>query len=108
MDKPEQQKLDPDLAKRLHHALTASSEELFQVVTDVSPEVLRAVLKNRNLNEDHLLALLKRVDLSEDLLKAVYQYEQQNQSRQLKKSLVKNRNTPGPITLALLPHLLPV
>ncbi len=105
MDTPEQRKLDPELAKRLHHALTAGREELFQVVLDPAPEVLRSALKNRNLNEDHLLALLKRVDLTEDLLKAVYQYEQQHQSRQLKKALVRNPNTPGPITLALLPHL---
>ena len=105
MDKPELQKLDPELAKRLHLALTASNEELFQVVTDLSPEVIRAALKNPHLNEDHLLALLNRVDLVEDILKAVYQHEQQNQSRQLKKALVRNPNTPGPITLALLPHL---
>ena len=105
MDKPELQKLDPDLARRLQMALTAGNEELFQVVTDPSPEVLRAALKNRNLNEEHLLALLKRVDLTEDLLRAIYQYEQQNQGRQLKKALVRNPNTPGPITLSLLPHL---
>lgn len=105
MDKPELQKLDPELARRLHKALTASSEELFQIVTDPAPEVLRATLKNKNLNEDHLLALLKRVDLTEDLLKTIYHYEQQNQSRQIKKALVKNPKTPGPITLSLLPHL---
>jgi hypothetical protein len=105
MDTPELSKLDPDLARKLHKALIGSNEELFQLVTDPAPEVLRATLKNKNLNEDHLLALLKRVDLTEDLLKAVYQYEQQNQSRQIKKALVRNPNTPGPITLALLPHL---
>ncbi len=105
MNRPELQKLDPELAKRLHHALTAGVEELFQVINDPASEVLRTTLKNKNLNEDHLLALLKRVDLTEDLLRSIYNYEQQNQSRQLKKALVKNPNTPGPITLSLLPHL---
>ncbi len=105
MRKPEMQRLDPELARRLHHALTASSEELFQVVADPAPEVLRAGLKNPRLNEDHLLAMLNRVDLGEDLLKAVYQYEQQHQSRNLKKALVRNPGTPGPIVLSLLPHL---
>ena len=97
--------LDPELARRLHRALTAESEELYQVVLDPAPEVLRSALKNRNLNEDHLLALLKRRDLGEDLLKAIYQYEQQNPSRQLKMALVHNPATPGPIVLSLLPHL---
>jgi len=105
MNKPELQKLDPDLARRLHRALTAGSEELFRIVTDPAPEVLRSSLKNPNLNEDHLLSLLKRVDLTEDLLKAVYLYEQQHQSRRLKKALVRNPDTPGPIVLSLLPHL---
>ena len=105
MDKPELQKLDPELARRLHNALTSGSEELFQVVLDPAPEVLRSALKNPNLNDDHLLAMLNRVDLTEDLLKAVYQHEQQHQSRQLKKALVRNPGTPGPIVLSLLPHL---
>ena len=105
MDKPELQKLDSELARRLHQALTASSEELFQIITDPSAEVLRSTLKNANLNDDHLLALLKRRDLSEDLLKSVYQYEQHHPSRQLKHALVKNPGTPGPIALSLLPHL---
>lgn len=97
--------LDPELARRLHRALTAESEELYQVVLDPAPEVLRSALKNRNLNEDHLLALLKRRDLGEDLLKAIYQHEQKNPSRQLKMALVHNPATPGPIVLSLLPHL---
>ena len=105
MDKPEQQKLDPEIARRLHKALTGSNAELFQIMTDPDAEVLRSSLKNPNLNEDHLLALLKRVDLTEDLLKAIYQHEQKNQSRQIKKALVRNPNTPGPVTLALMPHL---
>lgn len=104
-DKPERKKFDPDLARRLHKALTGSSEELFQVITDPAPEVLRSSLKNPSLNEEHLLALLKRFDLTEDLLKAVYQYEQQHQSRPLKIALVRNPNTPGQIVLSLLPHL---
>ena len=105
METPEQQKLDQDHVRRLHRALTGSSGELFQIITDPSPDVLHSSLKNPNLNEDHLLALLKRIDLSENLLKAIYQFEQKNRSRQLKKALVRNPNTPGPIALTLLPHL---
>jgi hypothetical protein len=37
---------DPDLAHRLHNALTSGNEELFRVITDPAMEVLNAVLKN--------------------------------------------------------------
>ena len=97
--------IDLDLAKRLQHALTAGSEELFQALLDPEMQVLRAALKNRSLNEDHLLTLLKRRDLSEDLLKAIYQLNAVKRSHRLQVALVRNPGTPGPIALALMPHL---
>lgn len=97
--------IDVALGKRLHRALTAQSEELFQVLLDPEMQVLRSALKNPGLNEDHLLTLLKRRDLSEELLKAIYQLETFKGSHRLLLALVKNPGTPGPITLALLPHL---
>ena len=97
--------IDPDLARRLHRALTAGSEELHGVLQDPAMEVLRGALKNRNLGEEHLLALLKRRDLSEELLKAVYQLEMSRQSHRLQLALVRNPGTPGPVVLPLLPHL---
>ena len=72
------------MMRRLHAALTAESDELFQTVLSTHNDILRTVLKNSNLHEDHLLALLKRRDLSEDMLKAVYQYEHKHPSRKLK------------------------
>ena len=102
---PTQATLDPQLARRLRHALTADSEGLFQTLLDPDMQVLRAALKNRSLNEDHLLTLLKRRDLSEELLKAVYQLETLKRSHRLQVALVKNPGTPGPVVLALLPHL---
>ncbi len=41
--------IDPDLAKRLHRALTAGGDELHGVLQDPSQEVLRSALKNRIL-----------------------------------------------------------
>lgn len=97
--------IDPELLKRLHRALTVGSEELYLVMQDGADEVLRNALKNRNLGEDHLLALLKRRDLGEDLLKAVYQLELTGESHQLQIALVRNPATPGPVVLTLLPRL---
>ncbi len=98
-------KIDVEQGKRLYRALTATSEELFQVLLDPEMLVLRSALKNQSLNEDHLLTLLKRRDLSEDLLKAIYQLEIAKGSHRLQVALVKNPGTPGPVALALLPHL---
>lgn len=102
---PEKHAFDPELLKRLHRALTAGSEELYLVLQDTADEVLRNALKNRNLGEDHLLALLKRRDLREDLLKSIYQLELTAASHQLQLALVRNPGTPGPVVLTLLPRL---
>lgn len=96
---------DTALGKRLHKALTATGDELFQILLDPEMQVLRPALKNPNLTEDHLLVLLKRRDLGEDLLKTIYLQEITKKSHLLQVSLVKNPCTPGPIVLALLPHL---
>ena len=97
--------IDLELAKRLHKALTASSDELFQVLTDPDMQVLRSTFKNQNINEDHLLTLLKRRDLTEELLKSIYQLDISKRSHRLQVALVKNPGTPGPVALALLPYL---
>jgi hypothetical protein len=96
---------DPSLSRRLYHALTAGNDELFQVMEDLSMEVLEAALKNPVFNENHLLALLKRRDLSEDLLRAVYRLPMVGENHKLKVAVVRNPCTPAPVTLALLPHL---
>lgn len=98
-------RLDPALGRRLHQALTAGAEELFQVLQDPSPEVLRTALKNPRMSEEHLLSLLKRRNLPEDLLKAVHQLEGVDSSHRLKLALAKNPGTPAPVALSLLPHL---
>lgn len=98
-------KLDLELARRLHKALTAGAGELFQVLQDPSAEVLRAALRNPALSEEHLLALLRRRDLPEDLIKAIYQQERTAASHRLKLALAQNPGTPGTVVLAILPHL---
>jgi len=97
--------IDLELGRRLHRALSAGVEELFQVIQDPAAAVLRAALKNPLLGEEHLIALLNRRDLPEDLLKGVYQLGRIESSHRLKLALAKNPGTPGPIFLALLPHL---
>lgn len=97
--------LDPELSHRLHHALTCGKEELFQVILDPAMVVLRASFRNPALDETHLLVLLGRRDLTEELLRAVHGLELASGSHKVKLALVHNPGTPAPIVLALLPHL---
>ncbi len=100
-----EKRLDKKTVRHLQQALTAQGEELFQVVRDASPEVIKTALRNPNLHEDHIHALLKRRDLTEHVLQAVHNLEQVKTSHKLKLGLVRNPVTPGPIVLSLLPHL---
>ena len=97
--------LDPNLSRQLYRALTADKGELQLVLQSTAPEVLRTALKNPALDEAHLIALLQRRDLSEELLMAVSRRPAVGESHNLKIALVHNPNTPGPLTLTLLPHL---
>lgn len=96
---------DAELTGRLKKALTAGSAALFQQLLDPHPEVLTVCLKNDQLNEDHLLALLKRRDLSEELLNKIYHRCSESKNHKLTVALVYNPATSGTIIRALLPHL---
>lgn len=103
--RPQQTIFTPELMQRLQWALLAEGDELFSLVQDPAPEVLRTLLKNRHLAEDHLLALLRRRDLSEDLLKALHQHELTITSYRLKVALAAHPKSPTSVLQSLLPHL---
>ncbi|HLO26229.1 MAG TPA: hypothetical protein VK187_08940 [Geobacteraceae bacterium] len=97
--------LDLNLSQRLHRALTAGKEELFQVLEDPSMEVARSALRNPVLDDNHLLAVLRRRDLSEDFLKAVSKLEMIAENHTLKVAMAHNPGTPGSLLAAILPSL---
>lgn len=95
----------PELAGRLQKAMTADREELFRWVRHPSQTVLRALLKNPRLDEEHLLALLNRPDLQQNLISAIYRREETAASHRLKLALVRNPATPPWMSRTLLPGL---
>lgn len=97
--------LDPELSRRLHRALTCGKDELFETLLDPSMEVLRAALRNPALDDNHLLALLGRRDLTEELLKTAASLDAVRGNHRLTVALVHNPGTPATISLPLLPHL---
>lgn len=105
MSDPGEQGFSVDLARRLYRALTAEATELFSLLQDPTDEVLRTLLKNPRLSEGHLLALLKRRNLSEDLLKEISRLDAVASSHRLKVGLSRNPGTPGMVLQGLLNQL---
>lgn len=105
MESNEPTSLSPDQVNALQQALNANQEELFQLLLSPDTEIITVLLKNPHLTEDHLLALLKRRDLPETLLKNIHQRHANQLSHRLLLALVKNPNIPGALMRNLLPHL---
>jgi hypothetical protein len=99
------EQLDLSRAGKFSEALSAGSDRLFQLVLEADPEILQVLLRNPGLKEEHLLTLLKRRDLPEDLIKLIYQKQKARLSHPLILALVKNPNSPGSLVRNLLPHL---
>lgn len=90
---------------RLRQALIASSEELFSLLMDADPDVLKNTLKNPHLTEQHLLALLKRRTLPESLIKALHKLPLVGRSRRLLIALAGHADAPPAVISAVLPQL---
>lgn len=97
--------IDNDMAQCLRKVLTAGADELFQLIHEPSMELLKASLKNTSFSEPHLLAILKRRDLSEDFLKAACQSKVARESHQVRVALAHHPSIPAVQLLALLPLL---
>jgi hypothetical protein len=97
--------IDQNLSHRLHHALTADKDELFQILQGQPVEVLLAVLRNPSFDEHHLLALMKQRDLPQELFSTIYANKRLIESNTVKFALVVNPQIPPHIAATLLPQL---
>ncbi|RME39821.1 MAG: hypothetical protein D6794_03240 [Deltaproteobacteria bacterium] len=90
---------------KLLTALNADGEQLWHLLQDRDRQVLANLLKNPALNEEHLLALLRRRDLDETFLKKLYQRFREGASHRLLVAMARHPSLPAPMFLALIPHL---
>lgn len=97
--------VDQNLSQQLQRALTANKDELFQAMQELSGEALLACLRNPALDENHLLALLKRRGLPEDLFTTLYAGKRLGENQSVKFALVCHPDTPAHIVATLLPQL---
>ena len=104
-DSAKNARIDQNLSLRLHHALTASKDELFQILQGQPAEVVLAALRNPALDEHHLLILLKQRGLPEEIFSAMYAEKRLIETSPVKFALVINPETPPHIAATLLPQL---
>ena len=98
-------KLDAAQAQRLLLARSAGGDELFGMLQSADPDLVRSALKNPNLGEAQLLALLKRRNLPDGVIRAIYRVPQLAGSRRLKVALAGHPAAPAPLLAELLAQL---
>ena len=86
-------------------ALTADAEDLFHILADANMLAIRAALKNPNLNKSHLLQLLRRKNLTENIIDEISRHEVTKNCHQLKVTFVKHPKASGHIFRTFLPDL---
>lgn len=95
----------PDVTT-LHQALSADEEAIYRLLDHPAPDLLRALLRNPALTNNHLLFLLRQRELGAELFTIIHGYlETAGDSHQLMLALVQHPETPAHISLARLPQL---
>lgn len=98
-------RLDIEKAARLRTALTTKGEELVEFAQDADPDIQKACLKNPHLTEEHVLVLLKRRDLKEELIKSIQRLPLSGRSRRVTMALAGHPATPPHVLSSLMPQL---
>jgi hypothetical protein len=85
--------LDPE-EKRMELAGSVQEDDVTLYVHDPSPRVIRALLENRNITEEHVLIIANRKNLPPEIFTAIFQDRRWSESYPVKLALAKNPKTP--------------
>ncbi len=91
--------------QRAERAATVREAGIDSFLHDPSPRVLKALLTNRLLTEEHALVLANRRNLSADVLEAIAKDRRWAESYVLRMAVAKNPKTPLFVSLSLARHL---
>jgi len=94
-----------NLSHQLPRALLAGKDELFGIMQEPDTDLLLAALRNPVLDEGHLLALLKRRGLPEELFQAIYANKKLLENNRVKYDFVRHADVPLHIAQTILPQL---
>jgi hypothetical protein len=101
---PENSNNPPIQADVLLQALTVGKESLYAIIQDSQEDVLLAALRNPALDQQHVLALLKRRTIAQ-VISAIYTCKRLIEAHSVKFALVAHPDTPVHIAQTLLPLL---
>ncbi len=90
---------------RARRAEEAGPEELGAFVLDTAPSVLRAVLGNRNADENHALKIASRRNVPSEILDDIAADKRWTESLRIRRALARNPKTPRHTALAQLKFL---
>jgi hypothetical protein len=94
-----------DLGRRLLLAARGAGPDLRPLVDDGAEEVLRALVANPNFEEDDLLLLLRRPDLSPEVLRQVAADARRTASYAVRLGLTRHPRTPPSASLKYVAQL---
>jgi len=98
-------KMIETVEQRIERAATIREEAIDSLLHDPSPRVLRALLTNRLLTEEHALIIATRRNLSGDVLEAIAKDRRWSENYPLRIAIAKNPKTPLFVSLSLARHL---
>jgi len=93
------------MEQRIERAAIVGKEDIDSFLHDPSPRVLKALLTNCLLTEEHALVIANRRNLSGDVLEAIAKDRRWAGSYPLKLAIAKNPKTPLFVSLSLARHL---
>jgi len=94
--------MDQNMSQQLRLVLTADKDELFRIMQEQSDGLLKAALRNPDLDENHLLALLKRRGLPEEIFTAIHAGKRLQDSYKVAFALACHPETPPHLAQSLL------
>jgi hypothetical protein len=97
--------LDRDVVGRLKDAMKSGPEELLAFLQDPVADVVKAAIRNPLLKESHVLTLLKRRDLPEDILRAIWNSRIARENHPVKVAIAHHPGTPAAQLSEVLPFL---
>ncbi len=90
---------------KLEQAVAATEEQIITMIHDPSPQVVRALLGNRNLSENDILVIANRKNLPSDVLEMIAKDKRWAESYPIRLALAKNPKTPLFLSLSIVRYL---
>ena len=90
---------------RRQRAASAGEEEIAGLLHDPSPDVIRALLENRNLTEEDILIIATRKNLPAAILESIFKDKRWSESYPVRLALARNPKSPLTVSITIARYL---